>query len=62
MLDALPVSVEVSTRRLGVPLPSFTMLAVTPALAPLIASRMPSSVLLRRIDGDRHRGAARRPA
>jgi hypothetical protein len=41
-----PVCEDVSTSRLGVPLPSFTMLAETPAFAALIASRMPSSVLL----------------
>ena len=46
MLDFSPAAEEVSTRRLGVPLPSFTIAAVTPALAPLMASRMPSSVLL----------------
>jgi hypothetical protein len=46
MLDFSPVCEDVSTNRLGVPLPSFTMVAVTPALALLIALRMPSSVLL----------------
>ncbi|MDT4869217.1 hypothetical protein FQZ97_1042370 [compost metagenome] len=46
MAEASPVCVEVSTSRLGVPLPSFTMVADTPALAALIASRMPPSVLL----------------
>ncbi len=46
MLEASPVWVDTSTSRLGVPLPSLTMLAVTPASAPLIASRMPASVLL----------------
>lgn len=40
-----PPAVEVSTRRLGVLLPSLTMLADTPRLAELIASRMPARVL-----------------
>ena len=41
-----PPAVDVSTRRYGLPLPSFTMLAETPRLAELMASRMPASVLL----------------
>ena len=44
--DFSPVLVELSTRRNGVPLPSLMMLALTPILALLMASRMPSSVLL----------------
>ncbi|UUZ47386.1 hypothetical protein LP420_29350 [Massilia sp. B-10] len=46
MLEAAPVLVEVSTRWFGVALPSETMVAVTPTLALLMASRMPCRELL----------------
>jgi hypothetical protein len=44
-LCAAPVVVLVKVKRYGVPLPSLMMLARTPILAALIASRMPCSEL-----------------